>query len=172
MIGSHGKMLKTITIWLALFLAGTLLGSHITDSRWQNKWDNTVKEAAEKQLNLVNDAVKVYNDKIVQLENLNNETKTELDNLSVVNNDLDDINERLQEQFADSLRERSTCDQTPTVAAVIDTKTVKRQLQADMFRVISDRAKEYARIADENRIRGLSCEAEYRLLRKSVEAHF
>jgi hypothetical protein len=171
-IGSRGKMTNKILIVLGIFIMGAFSGHTITDNTWQNKWDKAEKIAAEKQLNLVNDAVKTYNRKLKQTEELKDETENKLNVLSSVNDSLDDANKRLQEQYELKLRERPTCDQSPTIIRNVKTENFDKKLYSDMFRVVSNRAAHYAKIADENRIRGLSCEAEYEILVRSFDANF
>lgn len=165
-------MNSKIVMIIGVFLAGVFSGYYVTDEKWQNKWDKAEKVAAEKQLNLVNDAVKTYNLKLKETEELKNETEDELDILYSVNNDLDTANKRLQEQFNIRMRERPTCDKSTTIVGNVETKAEDSNVQSDMFRVVSNRAAEYAKIADENRVRGLACEAEYKILVRSFDARF
>lgn len=158
-----------LALFLGFLITGFVAGSNYSDNEWQAKWDDAEKQAAQRQLELTSDAVKVYNDRIIEMEKTKDETEVKLLNASIANDNLDDANKRLQEQYELSLRRPVTCDQTITIKSDVDTETIKRELQADMFRVVSNRATEYAKIADENRIRGLSCQADYESLLRSIE---
>lgn len=161
-----------LALFLGFLITGFVAGSNYSDNEWQAKWDDAEKQAAQRQLELTSDAVKVYNDRIIEMEKTKDETEVKLLNASIANDNLDDANKRLQEQYELSLRRPVTCDQTITIKSDVDTETIKRELQADMFRVVSNRATEYAKIADENRIRGLSCQADYESLLRSIEWKF
>lgn len=158
-----------IALFLGFLITGFVAGNSYSDNEWQAKWNNAEKQAAQRQLELTSDAVKAYNDRLIEVEKTKDETEVKLLNASIANDNLDDANKRLQEQYELSLRRPVTCDQTITIKSDVDTETIKRELQADMFRVVSNRATEYAKIADENRIRGLSCQADYESLLRSIE---
>lgn len=161
-----------IALFLGFLITGFVAGNNYSDNEWQAKWDDAEKQAAERQLELTNEAVKVYNQRLIEVEKTKDETEVKLLNASIANDNLDDANKRLQEQYELSLLRQGNCDQTITIESDVDTKTIKRNLQADMFRVVSNRATEYAKIADENRIRGLSCQADYESLMRSIEWQF
>ena len=157
-------MTNQVCMVLFIFLTGVYAGYYVTDSKWQSKWDTAETIAAENQMNAVNETVVKFNKQIEKLESANVETKAKLINATVINNTLDTANQRLQEQYSISMSEPYTCDQSPTTKRGVNTETIKRDLHTNMFRVLSNRAAEYAKIADENRIRGLSCQADYEIL--------
>ena len=162
-------MIDKVIIVLIVFLTGVYSGYYITDDKWQSKWDKAESEAAQNQMRLVDEIVLKYNTKIEQLEKANELTKQELNKNITISNNLDVANDRLQEQYRASLSATPACDKPPSTKRGIDTETTRRELQADMFRVVSNRAAEYAKIADENRIRGVSCQNDYEILLRSYK---
>lgn len=155
-------------VYIIVFMIGVLSGIYVMDYRWQSKWNKAEKQAVENQVNAVKRTVDLYNARIKELENANTETEKKLVKAVVNNNDLDDANNRLQKQFIDSMRERITCDKTVEPVGPVETATSVTDVQSNVFRIISERAVEYAKIADDNRIRGLSCESKYNTLVRSI----
>lgn len=148
---------------MVLVAVSVFIGYKATDLHWSKKWLTAEQLAAQNQLNAVNEAVKTHNQKVTELERLNSETEKKLQELDSNSANLSAVNNQLQQQFTDSLRRQSTCNQTTSIPELAAAAT-DRNVQAVVFGVVANRATEYAKIADENRIRGLNCEAEYRTI--------
>jgi predicted RNase H-like nuclease (RuvC/YqgF family) len=148
---------------MVLVAVSVFIGYKATDLHWSNKWLTAEQLAAQNQLNAVNEAVKTHNQKVTELERLNSETEKKLQELDSNSANLSAVNSQLQQQFTDSLRRQSTCNQTTNIAELA-AKATDRNVQAVVFGVVANRASEYAKIADENRIRGLNCQAQYELI--------
>lgn len=154
----------TAIVLAVLFLSGTYLGYAYTDNVWQAKWDTAEKTAAQNQLNAVNDAVIAHNKRNEELEKANETLKVELANLVIAGAKLDDSNVSLQQSYADNVRRSSTCNKTAPTTSELAAEATNETVRSYVFGRISDRAVEYAKIADENRLRGLSCEKYYQTL--------
>lgn len=158
------KELIIAILAVVLFAAGAWIGATMVDNTWQAKWDNAEKNAAQNQLNAVNDAVIAHNKRTEQLEKANETLKVELANLIVAGAKLDDTNVSLQQSYADNVRRSSTCNKTGPTTSELAAEATDETVRSYVFGRISDRAVEYAKIADENRLRGLSCEKYYQTL--------
>ena len=155
--------MNRIYLHLTLVAVSIFIGYKATDLHWSKKWTNAELEASKNQLNAVNEAVKIHNQKITDLEQVKRETEKKLSEADRNNIELDNTNNRLQQQFTDSLQRSSTCNKTSSISELAAEAT-DRTVQAHVFGVVTNRAIEYAKIADENRIRGLACEAEYKIM--------
>lgn len=155
--------MNKIYLHLALVAVSIFIGYKATDLHWSKKWTDAELKASQNQLNAVNEAVKIHNQKVTDLEQMNRDTEKKLADARLNNLQLDNTNNSLQQQFTDSLRRQSTCDQTATVAELAAAAT-NRTVQAHVFGVVTNRAVEYAKIADDNRVRGLACEAQYKIV--------
>jgi len=155
--------MNKIYLNMVLVAVSVFIGYKATDLHWSKKWLTAEQLAAQNQLSAVNEAIKTHNQKVTELERLNSETEKKLQELDSNSANLSAVNNQLQQQFTDSLRRQSTCNQTTSISELAAAAT-DRNVQAVVFGVVANRATEYAKIADENRIRGLNCEAEYRTI--------
>lgn len=148
----------------AVIIAVYLSGFYINQLRWQSKWDQAESEAATNQLNAVNAAVEKYKSQLIKSEEINDETEQKLVESNTDSNNAANVANSLQQQFSDSMRERNECPTDTTTTRERAAIATERTVQAVVFERISRRAVEYAKIADENRIRGLACEQSYQSL--------
>lgn len=153
----------TTIVLAVLFLSGVYLGYAYTDNVWQAKWDAAEKTAATNQLNAVNAAVAVHNKRNEELEKAYETVKSELIAVHLAGAKLDDTNVSLQQSYADNVRRSSTCDKTSPTVTELAAEATNETVRSYVFGRISDRAVQYAKIADEAIVRGESCQAEYAL---------
>lgn len=150
-----------VGIVVAALTAGFAAGRYVTDNAWQAKWFNAERDAATAQLNAVNAAVLQYKNRIQSLEIISRETNKQLD---TVKNDAaiaDSAASSLQQQIDDYVRRgsgKSTGSCTISERAAAATREL---LLAELLKRADRRAGELAKTADESRVRGLACEAEY-----------
>jgi len=150
-----------VGIVAATFAAGFVAGQKVSDNSWQAKWANAELDAATAQLDAVNAAVLQYKNRIQSLEAISRETNKQLD---TVKNDAaiaDSAANSLQQQIDNYVRRgsgsaTSSCSITERAAAA-----TRELLLAELLKRADRRAGELAKTADESRIRGLACEAEY-----------
>jgi len=154
--------MNKIYLNMVLVAISVFIGYKATDLHWSNKWLTAEQLAAQNQLNAVNEAVKIHNEKVTELERVNRETENKLQIANLNNLELDNTNDQLQQSFTNSLQRKSTCNQTASIPELAAEAT-DRNVQAYVFGIVANRASEYAKIADENRIRGLNCQAEFEI---------
>ena len=153
---------------LVASVAAFFAGHSYSDNSWQAKWSEAEKTAAQNQLNAVNAEAEKHNKRIAELEKVRDEFKNkfaqaELDNRSAV-----DSGDSLQQSFADSLRESGSCDKPAPTVRELAAEATEATVQSYVFGSIVKEAVEYARIAEEAIVTGLSCEAEYNVLAGSI----
>lgn len=151
---------------LGMFAVGCVVGAYQANILWKQKWQRTEAAALQNQLKAVNDAVAEYRVKLTAMEKTHNETKNLLNKVNSDSIDAIDANERLQQSYRDSLQRSSQCTDRTETTRHSAAEATDRHVQAVVFERISRRAIEYAKIADENRIRGLACEAHYNNIAK------
>jgi len=159
MLDSRIALLLTL---LAL-LGGVFLGNTVSDAVWQAKWDAAEKTAATNQLNAVNAAVAAHNKRNEELEKAYETVKSELIAVHLAGAKLDDANVSLQQSYTDNVRRSSTCDKASPTVTELAAEATDETVRSYVFGRISERAVEYAKIADEAIVRGESCQAEYAL---------
>ena len=150
-----------VGIGAVAFAVGFAAGHHASDNSWSAKWANAERDAATAQLNAVNAAVLQYKNRITSLELISRETNKHLD---TVKNDAaiaDSAANSLQQQIDNYVRggsrsATSTCTISERAAAA-----TRELLLAELLKRADKRAGDLAKTADESRIRGLACEAEY-----------
>lgn len=153
-------------------LAGFVAGYSFSDNRWQSKWDNAETKAAQNQLQVVNNAVLNHNFLTGALEKNSEKTQTNLVALHDSVQLTADAGDSLQQQFADSMRTECNPAQSAPTTADLAAKATNGLVQTYVFGIVKNRAVEYAKIADENRIIGLSCQDDYEALRLSCSTKF
>lgn len=159
------KHLVPVVIIILAVVSGFYSGYKSTELKWQAKWNEAEKTAAQNQLKAVNDAVVTHNKRIVELEKVRDEFKTklaqaELDNRSAVTD-----GDSLSESFTASLRQSDTCNNPTTSVRERAAEATNATVQAYVFGSIVNEAISYAGIAEEAIVRGEACQAEYRAVR-------
>lgn len=161
MVPTNLKIAAGVFALVIAFMAGY----QYADNSWQAEWDEAEKQTAQNQMAAVNAAVKVYKDRELKIQENSDETDKKLDTVSADSDSAGANAGSLQQSFSDSLQQSSGCTtSTPTTRELAAIAT-ERTVQAFVFERVSRRAVEYAKIADENRVRGLACEVNYNSLR-------
>lgn len=145
-------------------LIGLSAGAYLADNHWQAKWDQAEKHAADNQLLAVNSAVETYKNKLKKLEEIEHETRLALSNALLDAASANTANNSLQQQLTTYVRsasERANNAATTAERAAVATDFV---VLTELFNRANRRAEELAKVADENRIRGLACESSYNSL--------
>lgn len=140
---------------------GFAVGHRTADNSWSAKWANAERDAAAAQLNAVNAAVTQYKNRIQSLEIIGRETTKQLNS---VKNDAaiaDSAANSLQQQIDDYVRRGSGSTTNSCTVAERAAAATRELLLAELLKRADRRAGELAKTADESRIRGLACEAEY-----------
>ncbi len=148
----------------AICAVSIFIGYKATDLHWQNKWSKAEAEAAQNQLNAVNEAVKDHNKKLSEMEQLNRDTENKLNAANTDSQRLNAVNSSLQQQFSDSLRRQCTKTNGASVTNIGAARATDQLVYSELFGKVTQRAIDYARIADENRLKGLACERAYAIV--------
>lgn len=153
--------------WVKVGIVATALaigfaaGHRTADNSWQAKWANAERDAATAQLNAVNAAVLQYKNRIQSLELISRETNKQLD---IVKNDAaiaDSAANSLQQQVDNYVRIGSGSATSACTISERAAAATRELLLAELLKRADRRAGELAKTADESRVRGLACEAEY-----------
>lgn len=152
---------KVAAAAFALVLA-FMFGYQVADNSWTTKWANAERDAAQAQVQAVNDAVATYRSRVTELERVNDETKQQLADAFVAARNADAESDRLQHALDDYLRRSSAKHCAASTTSERAAAATDRLVLAELFRRADKRAGELAAIADDSRIRGLACEAAYK----------
>jgi predicted RNA-binding protein len=161
-----------IRIVAALLLASFVAGLGASNWYWEGKWARAEKQAIQNQLGAIAAINAEHNKLVADLEGKNRETEKKLAEISVISDDTVTVGDSLQQQFTNSLRNQCAKTNPTTTTRDRAADATDQLVQAYVFGVVKDRAIEYARIADTNRIRGLSCQQSYEALRLSCGVKF
>jgi hypothetical protein len=142
---------------LMVFVGGIWTGINVTENDVA-----TVKiQAANERREALEQLTQLHNKRVTELEKINNEALTELERLNADHAVTVNAGDSLQQQYAASLckpASKSTAASTITDGAADATTSL---VQSYVFNIVNQRAIALAKIADESRLRGLTCEAEY-----------
>lgn len=157
-------------LWLALgaFVAGLA----VADWQWRGKMVRLEKQAIQNQLDAVKVVTEEHNKLVSKLEERNRETEKRLSAVDDIHSDTVDAGDSLQQHFTDSLRKGCTPANTTSTTRELAAAATDGLVQTYVFGVVKNRAVEYAKIADVNRIRGLSCQNDYQALRLACGVRF
>jgi len=152
-------------IMIAVAVVSGLAGSWLTNTLWQSKWNAAELAASQAQIKAVEAAITQYKNRITSLEVISRDTNEKLQAALADADNADITANSLQQQIDDYVRRGSgrTCNSSSTSerAAV----ATEQLLLAELFKRADRRAGVLAKIADENRIRGLACESAYNSLK-------
>ena len=146
---------------LAVFLLGTWTGVSVTE----NDVTTAKLQAANESRQALEHLTTLHNLRVTELERINDEALTELERLTADHAVTVNAGDSLQQQYAASLckpASKATTAGTITDGAADATTSL---VQSYVFNIVNQRAVTYAKIADESRLRGLTCEAEYAAVR-------
>lgn len=145
----------------SVFITGFILAHEVTNNYWLTKWAVAERDAATAQLNAVNAAVTQYKNRIQSLEIISRETTKQLNDARNDAAIADNASNSLQQQVDDYVRwGGGSTNSTRTISERAAAAT-RELLLAELLKRADRRAGELAKTADESRIRGLACEAEY-----------
>lgn len=151
---------------LAVIAVSVAFGYKATELHYTAKIATMQANAITAQMKAIQEITEQHNKQVSDLERVQNETQAKLNETHSDGNNLDASKRGLQQSFSDSLR--STCD---TAKTGVDTTSAaiatNRIVQAKLFESVTNAAVEYAKIADENRVRGLACERQYAVVNET-----
>lgn len=150
-----------IGIVAAAFVTGIAAGHYVADNSWSAKWADAERDAATAQLNAVNTAVLQYKNRVQSLESISRETNKQLE---TVKNDAaiaDIAANSLQQQIDNYVRKGGGNTASAVTITERAAAATRELLLAELLKRADRRSGELAKTADESRVRGLACEAEY-----------
>lgn len=147
------------------FAVGFASGNEIVNNIWQAKWDKAEKSAANNQLAAINAAVESYKTKLTNLQEIEHETRLALSNALLDAANANNANNSLQQQLSNYVRNASERANNATTTAERAAVATDFVVLTELFERANRRAEELAKVADENRIRGLACESSYNSLK-------
>ncbi|MEG1214579.1 MAG: DUF2514 family protein [Leclercia sp.] len=162
-IGRHWRSLLVVFVLGGAFFSGSWLGARQANTSWKMKWkqrDATDATALAKRQAEARAEEQNRQDKIDAIEKRAEEqiaqAVADADHARAVTDGLHDEAAKLTARLAAS--ERIRCAATASEGSA---GTTGSELLAELFRRADQRAGELAAIADQARIRGLTCEAAY-----------
>lgn len=157
---------KYANIIAALLLAA--FSSYITYSinqyGWEKKWAQAERDSATATANAVRIAREQEQAKIKEQVKINEQYKKERDQAIASANNADAVSERLRKQIADLLSGSGRSTGQTSIVAERAAAATNALVLAELLRRADKRAGELARSADEYRLAGLQCQAEYNAL--------
>lgn len=142
---------------LMVFFGGICTGISVTEN------DVTVAKLqyATAQTKAIEEINLKHNQVVSELERINDEALTELERINTTAAVTADTGDSLQHQYTASLCKPAS--KTTTTATIPDgaADATASLVHSYVFGIVNQRAVTYAKIADESRLRGLTCEAEY-----------
>lgn len=167
LITGNAKLIGYASAFLALFVAGIAAGHYATDWWWSAKWAEAERDAQTAQTNQLNDVIRRHNTRVAELEKSDNAARTELAKALLAADNADRAGASLHDAISDNVRSTSRACDTATTIRERAAAATNILVLADVLRRADKAAGELAAVADQSRIRGLSCQESYESLAKS-----
>lgn len=142
-------------IFLVVVAVYTALVWYVVDAKWQSKWDGqqiAIAQASQKHTEAVRKREQTWQGKVDKVE------EDAQKKINEANSDADAARkstERLRLEFSAYLRKHS---KDSNASSTSTTASSPKDLSADVFARINERARELAKYADEARVAGKACE--------------